>query len=82
MKLKVMVDKVGRLVLPEAVRKAIGVDGRMALTIEVIGNAARLSVPGRASGKMARKRGRLVYTGALPKDWDSGAAVIRTRERR
>jgi hypothetical protein len=31
---------------------------------------------------MARKRGRLVYAGPLPQNWDSGEAVTAIRQRR
>lgn len=82
MKTTVSVDKVGRMVLPKSVREAIGISGRMSVNIEIVSGGAQISAlePGR--GAMARRRGRTVYTGPLPSDWDSGEAVSRMRERR
>jgi hypothetical protein len=82
MKMTVVVDEVGRMVLPKSVREALGVTGRMALEIEVSDKAARITAPEPATRAVLRKRGRLVYTGPLPETWDSGAAVVQTRERR
>jgi hypothetical protein len=82
MKTTITVDEVGRLVLPKSIREAIGVFGRMALNVEVVGQTARLSAPEPPGGAVSRKRGRLVYAGPLPEGWDSGAAVLRARARR
>jgi len=82
MKTFVMVDKVGRLVSPKDIREAIGVFGRMALSVEVVGHVAHLAVHDPARSTVARRRGRLVYSGELPKNWGSGEAVLQTRERR
>lgn len=82
MKTTVMVDEVGRLVLPKPVREAIGIFGRMSVNIEVVSGTAQISAPERPSGAVARRRGRTVYAGPLPPDWDSGEAVSRIRERR
>jgi bifunctional DNA-binding transcriptional regulator/antitoxin component of YhaV-PrlF toxin-antitoxin module len=77
-----MVDEVGRLVLPKNIREAIGITGRTTVNVEVVDNAARISAPEQTGGTVARKRGRLVYAGALPDNWESGEAVLRMRERR
>jgi len=82
MKTTVMVDKVGRLVLPKPVREAIGISGRTSVNIEIVSGTAQISPIERACGEVARRRGRTVYTGPLPPDWDSGEAVSRMRERR
>lgn len=82
MKTTVMVDDVGRLVLPKPVREAIGVSGRMSLNIEVVSGIAQISAPEQRRGTVARRRGRTVYAGPLPAEWDSGEAVSRMRERR
>jgi bifunctional DNA-binding transcriptional regulator/antitoxin component of YhaV-PrlF toxin-antitoxin module len=82
MKTTVMVDKGGRLVLPKPVRDAIGISGPMSVNIEVVAGTAQISAPERQRGEVARRRGRTVYTGPLPPDWDSGEAVSRMRERR
>ena len=82
MKATVTVDDVGRLVLPKQVREAIGVFGRMRLTVDVIENSARLTAPEPKSGGLTRKRGRTIYAGSVPEDWDSGEAVSRMREER
>ena len=82
MKTTITVDEVGRLVLPKVIREAVGISGRMTVNIEVVDNAARISAPEKAARAVARRRGRLVYTGALPESWESGEAVLRMRERR
>ena len=82
MKTTITVDEVGRLVLPKNIREAIGVSGRTAVTVEVVGRAAQITTPERPSGAMSRRRGRLVYAGPLPQHWDSGEAVSQMRERR
>jgi bifunctional DNA-binding transcriptional regulator/antitoxin component of YhaV-PrlF toxin-antitoxin module len=82
MKTTVTVDEVGRLVLPKPVREAIGISGRMNVIIEVVSGTAQISALERGRGRVARRRGRMVYTGALPAEWDSGEAVSRMRERR
>jgi bifunctional DNA-binding transcriptional regulator/antitoxin component of YhaV-PrlF toxin-antitoxin module len=82
MKMTVLVDEVGRMVLPKSVREAIGISGRAHVNLEVVAGAAQLSVAAGRSGAVARRRGRRVYTGPLPADWDSGEAVSRMRERR
>jgi bifunctional DNA-binding transcriptional regulator/antitoxin component of YhaV-PrlF toxin-antitoxin module len=82
MKATVLVDEVGRMVLPKSVREAIGITGRVNVSVEVVAGAAQISVPENRSGAVARRRGRTVYTGPLPPDWDSGEAVSRMRERR
>jgi bifunctional DNA-binding transcriptional regulator/antitoxin component of YhaV-PrlF toxin-antitoxin module len=82
MKTTVLVDEVGRMVLPKSVREAIGISGRMNVTIEVVSGAAQISTIESRPGVVARRRGRTVYTGPLPSDWESGEAVSRMRERR
>ena len=75
-------DEVGRLVLPKSIREAIGIAGRMVVSVEVVGNAARITGPQPVRGTVAHKRGRLVYAGPLPENWDSGEAVLAMRQRR
>lgn len=82
MKTTATVDEVGRMVLPKPVREAIGISGRASVTIEVVSGVAQISALERRSGQVARRRGRTVYAGPLPSDWDSGEAVSRMRERR
>ena len=82
MKATVVVDEVGRLVLPKPVREAIGVFGRTNLKIEVVSGIAQLSALEQGKGAVARRRGRTIYSGELPTDWDSGEAVSRMRRRR
>jgi bifunctional DNA-binding transcriptional regulator/antitoxin component of YhaV-PrlF toxin-antitoxin module len=82
MKTSVMVDEVGRLVLPKNIREAIGLVGRMAVNLEVVGQAVRLTAPEQPGGAVSRKRGRLVCDEPLPQNWDSGEAVLQARERR
>lgn len=84
MKTIVMVDKVGRMVLPKPVREAIGISGPTSVSIEVVSGTAHISTlePRGTAVPIARRRGRTVYTGALPPDWDSGEAVSRMREHR
>jgi bifunctional DNA-binding transcriptional regulator/antitoxin component of YhaV-PrlF toxin-antitoxin module len=82
MKTNVLIDEVGRLVLPKTVRDAVGIVGRMTVAVEVVGGVAQISPPPPPSGPIKRKGGRLVYAGTLPRDWDSGEAVSRMREGR
>lgn len=82
MKTTVLVDEVGRMVLPKSVREAIGISGRTNVKIEIVSGAAHISAIESRPGVVARRRGRTVYTGPLPSDWNSGEAVSRMRERR
>jgi bifunctional DNA-binding transcriptional regulator/antitoxin component of YhaV-PrlF toxin-antitoxin module len=82
MKTSVMVDEVGRLVLPKEIREAIGVFGKMSVHVEVVNNSAQISAPEVVSGPVERKGKRMVFGGALPENWDSGEAVLKARELR
>ena len=82
MKAAIVVDEVGRLVLPKNIRLAIGLTGRATVSVEVVGRSVHLTPPEQRSGPVSRKNGRIIYTGQLPKDWHSGEAVIEMRERR
>ncbi len=82
MKTTVLVDQVGRMILPKPVREAIGISGRMNVSVELVAGIVQISVPESRSGTVARRRGRTVYSGPLPPDWNSGDAVSRMRERR
>src|SRR4030095_8629932 len=82
MKRTVTVDEVGRTVLPKPVREAIGISGRTNVTIEIVSGTAQIAVIDRRNGPVTRRRGRTVYTGPLPPEWDSGEAISRMRERR
>jgi bifunctional DNA-binding transcriptional regulator/antitoxin component of YhaV-PrlF toxin-antitoxin module len=79
MKRNVVVDEVGRLVLPKEIREAIGVFGRTSVQVEVVNNIAQLSVPETADEPVERKGNRTVFGGALPENWDSGEAVLKAR---
>jgi bifunctional DNA-binding transcriptional regulator/antitoxin component of YhaV-PrlF toxin-antitoxin module len=82
MKTTVLVDEVGRMVLPKSVRDAIGICGRTSVNVEVVAGAAQISPLEARIGPVTRRRGRTLYTGQLPSDWDSGEAVFSMRERR
>jgi bifunctional DNA-binding transcriptional regulator/antitoxin component of YhaV-PrlF toxin-antitoxin module len=82
MKATVVVDEVGRLVLPKEIREAIGVFGRTPLSVEVIGNSAQITAPRPPETRLERRGKRTVFAGALPENWDSGEAVLKVRERR
>jgi bifunctional DNA-binding transcriptional regulator/antitoxin component of YhaV-PrlF toxin-antitoxin module len=82
MKLAIEIDPVGRIVLPKLIRQQLGVFGRTALTVEVVGEKAELALANTAPTKLARKNGRSVYAGALPKEWHSGEAVTLMRAAR
>jgi len=70
------------MVLPKTVRDAIGISGPTNVSVEIVAGIAQISVPERRSGTVTRRRGRTVYSGPLPTDWDSGEAVSRMRQRR
>jgi hypothetical protein len=82
MKASVVVDEAGCLVLPKQIREAIGVFGRTSVQIEVVDKFARISALEESSSIGNRKRTRTVYTGPLPEGWDSGEAVLKSRERK
>ena len=82
MKADIIVDAVGRLVLPKNIREAIGVFGRTSVRVEVVQNVVHITAPEPAKSAVSRKRGRLIYNGALPENWDSGEAVLQMRNRR
>ncbi|MCI0542067.1 MAG: hypothetical protein L0Z50_43300 [Verrucomicrobiales bacterium] len=81
MKTTIIVDEVGRLVLPKEIREAIGVSGRASLQAEVVNGTVQISSP-EASGSLQRRGKRRVYAGKLPEDWDSGQAVLKARASR
>ena len=66
----------GQFVLPKDIREAIGVFGRSTVKVEVVDNAARISAPESSAQPTARRRGRHIYTGSLPANWDSGEALL------
>lgn len=83
MKTTVTVDEVGRLVLPKPIREAIGISGRTLVKIEIVSGTVQISAAAEGrSARVARRRGRTVYAGPLPADWESGEAVSRMREGR
>jgi len=82
MKASVVVDEVGRLVLPKPVREALGVFGRTALVIDVVGEKAEMTLASLPRMAVRRKDGRTVYSGPVPAGWDSGEAVDRMRQQR
>jgi bifunctional DNA-binding transcriptional regulator/antitoxin component of YhaV-PrlF toxin-antitoxin module len=82
MKLTATVDDFGRVVLPKAVRSVLGMERRTALKIEVIGDKIQLSVADPPRSAIKKKRGRPVYSGELPDDWQSGESVLRGRAAR
>lgn len=82
MKASALVDEVGRMVLPKSIRDAMGISGRMTVQIEIVSGAAQISITQGPPGALVRRRGRTVYGGELPADWDSAEAVSRMRERR
>lgn len=82
MKAVATVDAVGRLVLPKSVREAMGVFGRSQVILEVFGGKTQISVAEPPSSPSKRKGGRLVFSGPVPEEWDSGEAVSRMRRQR
>ena len=79
MKLVATIDDFGRIVLPKAVRSILGMEKRTAVRIEVIGDVVQLSAAAPPRSSVAGKRGRPVYSGELPEQWDSGESVLKTR---
>lgn len=70
------------MVLPKPVREAIGISGRTSVSIEIVSGTAQIAPVERRNGTVAQRRGRTVYTGPLPPEWDSGEAIARMRQRR
>ena len=81
MKTTIVVDEVGRIVLPKNIREAIGVSGRAVLEMEVVNGTVQISPPERR-GSLEQRGHRRVFAGMLPEDWDSGEAVLKARARR
>lgn len=82
MKATVPIDDVGRMVLPKAIREAMGVFGRGSLNLEVLAGKTQISVSEPPRSETQRKNGRLVFSGPLPAEWNSGNAVIAMRRQR
>ena len=82
MKATVAIDDVGRMVLPKAIRAAMGVFGRGSVILEVLPGKTQISVAEPPRSEIQRKNGRLVFTGSLPKEWNSGSAVTAMRRQR
>lgn len=79
MKLTVPMDASGRVVLPKKVREALGIRGASKLRVDVIGDRAEISLAAGVPAPTRKQGGRLVFTGPLPEEWDSGAAVLAVR---
>lgn len=82
MKITTHIDNFGRVGLPKPVRVILGLEKRMPLQIEVIGDKIQLSVPERTQSEIKVKGGRPVYAGKIEQDWDSGEAILRQRSER
>ena len=82
MKANVVVDEAGRLVLPKTFREAIGVFGRTSVQVEVVNNAVQITAPEPASRPLSRRKGRLVYDGPIPENWDSAQTILAMRQQR
>jgi bifunctional DNA-binding transcriptional regulator/antitoxin component of YhaV-PrlF toxin-antitoxin module len=82
MKTMATVDAVGRLVLPKSVREAMGVFGRARVILEVFGGRTQITLVEPPASPSTRKGGRLVFSGSVPEEWDSGEAVSRMRRQR
>lgn len=79
MKLTVPMDASGRVVLPRKVREALGIQGASKLRVDVIGDRAEISLAAGVPAPTRREGGRLVFSGPLPPEWDSGEAVLAVR---
>jgi bifunctional DNA-binding transcriptional regulator/antitoxin component of YhaV-PrlF toxin-antitoxin module len=82
MKATVSIDDVGRMVLPKAIREAMGVFGRGSVILEVLAGKTQISVAEPPRSETLRKNGRLVFSGPLPEEWNSGNAVNAMRRQR
>ncbi len=82
MKATVSIDDVGRMVLPKAIREAMGVWGRGTVIVETLADKVQISVAEPPRSQTQRKNGRLVFSGPLPDQWNSGNAVNAMRRQR
>jgi bifunctional DNA-binding transcriptional regulator/antitoxin component of YhaV-PrlF toxin-antitoxin module len=82
MKATVSIDDVGRMVLPKAIREAMGVFGRGSVILEVLAGKAQISVAEPPRSETQRKNGRLVFSGPLTDEWNSGNAINAMRRQR
>lgn len=62
--------------------EAFGIRQRTELKIAVVGNHAEISLAASPSRSSGQAGGRMVYTGALPPEWDSGETITRMRAMR
>lgn len=82
MKQTVSIDRFGRLVLPKSLRESLGIKAPGTVELTSGKSGVLVKPPPGPGGKLAKSRGRWVFSGALPPDWDSGKAVVEQRQHR
>ena len=82
MKVTVAINEVGRMVLPKAIREAMSIFGPGSVILEIFAGKAQISVAEPPRSETQRQNGRLVFSGPLPVEWNSGNAVNAMRRQR
>lgn len=68
--------------LPKSLRESLGIKAPGTVELTPGKSGVWLKPPPATGGKLAKRRGRWVFSGALPPDWDSGKAVVEQRQHR
>lgn len=76
----VTVDRFGRLVLPQSIRKALDVTVPAAFNAEVVGNKVELTLLPASRGTIIKKRKGLLVVSTGGKKFNAGEAVQALRE--
>jgi bifunctional DNA-binding transcriptional regulator/antitoxin component of YhaV-PrlF toxin-antitoxin module len=78
----VTVDRFGRLVLPQKIRKELDVSVPAAFRAEVVGNKVELTLVPASRGSVIKKRKGLLVVSTGGKKFDAAEAVRSLREER
>ncbi len=75
-------DAIVRLVVPKSIREAMKVIGRSQVILGFFVGKTQTSLAEPSSSLSKRKGGRLVFSGAVPEERDSGEAISRMKLQR
>ncbi len=78
----ITLDRFGRLVLPQKIRKALDVSAPAAFRAEVIGNKVELTLVPASRGTVIKRRKGLLVVSTGGKKFDAAEAVKVLREER
>lgn len=78
----ITMDRFGRLVLPDGIRRALHVKAPAAFKVEVTGNKVELTVVPETSGTVVKKRRGLLVIQSRGKKFNASDAIRTVREER